>query len=327
MRTRARAEGRGEGMRDSIGRKPGWDDIADGRALSRCTRARYRRSVAHRDVTQRSNSEPFAHARGVAACAALVAATLATSATHAAAQTTSQDGALGDATGWYDAAPLLASLRPAERAGAARAAGVERAEDLPLYELGIDLDLGAGVAAVREELWYTNREGVVLDELVLRIEANAVGEAARPGGAARMPVRFVGGRCLGGVLCAFEAPAADVVVVRPATPLAPGARLRVALELGVTLARIDAARTTLLAQGLEGLGAMGSPAARATTGSSRSATGSPASRTRTPCSRGGAADAGCARRRARSAISAATRSRTSARASASARACASPRRA
>jgi hypothetical protein len=162
-------------------------------------------------------------------------------------------------TRWYDATPLLASLRPAARQAALRGVGVTRADELPLYELGIDVDLGAGVAAVREELWFTNREAAALDELVLRIPANSVraGEAGRE--QARLPVRFVGGRCLGDTTCTLTSPSSDVVIVRTATPLAPGGRLRVSIELGVTLARIESSRTTLLAQGIEGLAAMGSP--------------------------------------------------------------------
>jgi|GEM_PF-372878 len=182
-----------------------------------------------------------------------------------------QEQPSGPAAAWYDAAPLLASMRAAERAGAAQAAGVAHAEDLPLYDLSIDLDLGAGAVAVREEIWFTNRESAPLAEIVLRIFANtAHPSAARPAPATtrrgqrapaaappqRAPVRFDGGRCLDGSTCSVTSPDPGVLVVRPATPLAPGARLRIAVDLGATLERIDSARTNLMAQGLEGLTSM-----------------------------------------------------------------------
>jgi hypothetical protein len=206
-------------------------------------------------MTQRSKTSALRETLGTrTSLVALVGAVLAQACTGHAQDATE---ARAERARWYDATPLLASLRPAARDAALRGAGVTRAEELPLYELGIDLDLSAGVAAVREELWFTNREGVALDELVLRIPANAVraGDAARAQG----PVRFVGGRCVGDVTCAVTSPSLDVVIVRPAAPLAPGARLRVSVELGVTLARIASSRTTMLAQGLEGLAAMGTP--------------------------------------------------------------------
>jgi len=208
-------------------------------------------------MTQRSKSREV---RGVLRSQTLLCALVI--ATVSAACTGHAQDARGNAPGrapWYDATPLLASLRPAARETALRGAGVTRAEDLPLYELGIDLDLGAGVAAVREELWFTNRERTPLDELLLRIPANAVGTGSAGRAPARAPVHFVGGRCLDDATCTVTSPSPEMVVVRLATPLAPGARLRVALELGVTLARIESSRTTMLAQGLEGLAAMGTP--------------------------------------------------------------------
>lgn len=162
--------------------------------------------------------------------------------------------AQGAGASWYDATPLLASLRPAERARAARAAGLTHAEDLPLYELSVDLDVTAGVFAVREQLWFTNRESAPLDELVLRIFANA--GASSPAHPRRTPVRFDGGRCRDGAVCTVTSPDPGVIVIRPATPLAPGARIRVDLDLGGSLERIDASRTNLMAQGLEGLTSM-----------------------------------------------------------------------
>ena len=161
------------------------------------------------------------------------------------------------AASWYDATPLLVSLRPAGRAGAAQAAGVAHAEDLPLYDLSVDLDLAAGAVAVREEVWFTNRESAPLDELVLRIYANTTTPGTASAAHSRRPaVRFDGGRCLDGAACTVTAPSADVLVVRPATPLAPGARLRLGVDLGATLERIAPSRTNLMSQGLEGLASM-----------------------------------------------------------------------
>jgi hypothetical protein len=156
----------------------------------------------------------------------------------------------GPAKSWYDPAPLLESLRPEERAGAAAAAGVKALEDLPLYELELGLDAELRRLELDETVWFTNGFGSPLDEIVLRVYVNAVGEAP--------PVELESGSCAGGVVCTVSSPAPSVIVVQLASPLATGERVRVALRLTGKLGEIEASRTTMLAQGLESLRRLGS---------------------------------------------------------------------
>jgi hypothetical protein len=163
----------------------------------------------------------------------------------------------GGPAAWYDARPLLASLRPAERAGAARAAGVARLEDLPLYDVRLSVDPARRTFTLGEDVWWTNLEGAPLAEVVLRLYANArfrpsAGASPGPGPAERL----IAGTCTQGGACTVTAESASAIVVRPAVPVAPGGRLRVALSLEGSLEAIDPSRTNLLAQGLEGLSAM-----------------------------------------------------------------------
>jgi hypothetical protein len=153
------------------------------------------------------------------------------------------------AKSWYDAAPLVVSLRTDERAGAARAAGVASLTELPLYDLSLELERGLQQFRLRQDLYFTNTLGAPLDELVLRIYANAVGD--------NPPVRFVSGAC-SDAPCSVASPSASVISIKPSAPLAPGERLLVRLELQGKLPHIDPARTSMLAQGLESLSRMGS---------------------------------------------------------------------
>jgi hypothetical protein len=149
------------------------------------------------------------------------------------------------ARSWYDAASLLESLRPEERAPALAAAS-----DVPLYDLSLDLEQDLARFALKETLYFTNTLEDELGEVVLRIYANAVGGDP--------PVRFVAGRCQPEPECAVSSPAPSVISVKPAKPLARGERLLVELELRGQLRQIDPSRTTLLAQGLESMARIGS---------------------------------------------------------------------
>ena len=158
---------------------------------------------------------------------------------------------------WYDATPLLVSLRPAARATVVREAGIRRAEDLPLYDLDLAIDPAAATFTLREELWLTNTERRPLPEVVLRIFANVVPTSR----ATPPPITLRGGSCTGGAgiaPCAVSAETPTAIVVRPSRPLAPGARMRVVLNLTGTLERIDSSRTNVLAQGMEGMSSIGS---------------------------------------------------------------------
>ncbi len=146
---------------------------------------------------------------------------------------------------WYDAAPLALSLRADDRATAASAAGVKSLNDLPLYDLEIELADDLARAEVKETLFFTNSLGKRLDELVLRVYANAVGEAP--------PVKLVSGACSDGPSCSVSAASPSVIVVKLLTPLAEGERVKVALTLSAELKVIEPGRTSMLAQGLESL--------------------------------------------------------------------------
>jgi hypothetical protein len=149
-------------------------------------------------------------------------------------------------------APLLESIRPAHRAGLAAAAGVADLGELTLYELEVTLDAALDRARAQQTITWTNRAEAAARELLLRIPANT--PAPRAGGA--RPVRLLGGRCLPPDTCAVEAAGPDGISVRPVRPVAPGARLKVVLELDAALETIADGRTTALAQGLEGLASL-----------------------------------------------------------------------
>lgn len=151
----------------------------------------------------------------------------------------------------YDPAPLLASLRPWARQALPAAAHLQRLDQLPLYSLTVSLAAGERAFSVAEELWFTNNERVAMPEVVLRVYANA---ARREHG--EPPVRFVTGRCVT-TTCAVRQESPSVIVVRPRAPLAPGASLRVLVELQGALSEIDSSRTNILSQGMESLSMLG----------------------------------------------------------------------
>lgn len=162
-----------------------------------------------------------------------------------------------DSAGWYDAAPLLASLRPAARATVVRQAGIAHAEDLPLYDLELSVDPAAATFTLREELWFTNTERRPLSEIVLRVFANVVPVTR----GTPPPVTLQSGSCTGGAgvaPCGVTAETPSAIVVVPAHPLAPRGRVRIQLTLTGTLERIDSSRTNVLAQGMEGMSSIGS---------------------------------------------------------------------
>lgn len=146
---------------------------------------------------------------------------------------------------WYDAAPLVESLRKEERGGAAASAGVKSLEELPLYDLELDLSDDLGRLSLDETVYFTNGFGVPLDEIVLRVYVNAVGESP--------PVKLGKGSCSEGPSCTVGAPAPSVIVAKLDKPLAPGQRVKVALALSAELRAIEPGRTSMLAQGLESL--------------------------------------------------------------------------
>ncbi len=169
--------------------------------------------------------------------------------THALAQPA--PGAPQPSAAAYDAAALLDHIRPAERAGLATALGVGNLAELPLYDLHVSVDDRLRGFGLREGVTVRNGEARPWRDVAMRIFVNAT---TAPGAAPR--VRFLEGRCLDGVSCDFEQPSPSVIVIRPSTPVAPGAQLRFELDLQGTMPEIEDDRLTMMAQGFEGLAAL-----------------------------------------------------------------------
>lgn len=147
----------------------------------------------------------------------------------------------------YDAAPLLESLRPEERARVPGQAHVN-ADDLPLYALTIDLADDLRTFELDETVWFTNRTGRALSSVVFRVWVNAV--APEP------LVELLEGECLDNVSCRTSMPSASAIVVQPVRPIADSGRIRIRLRMRGRLQLIDPSRTTLMGQGLESLSSL-----------------------------------------------------------------------
>ena len=155
---------------------------------------------------------------------------------------------------WYDATPLLVSLRPAARSGLALAAGVGKLEDLPLYDLTITLADPAPTFTLAEDVWFTNREAAPLTEVVLRLYANA---SAGASAAKKAPlVTLSKGSCVDAI-CAVKSEGSSTVSIKPSSAIEPGGRLRIHLDFAGTFDTIEADRTNVFAQGLESLSMLG----------------------------------------------------------------------
>jgi len=156
---------------------------------------------------------------------------------------------------WYDAKPLLASVRPTLHAPLLAAIAPRSMNDLPLYDMQVDIDLGSARFTLKQVFWWTQTETTPLPDLAFRIYANTAATL----GATTPPVRMLKGRCPEDPGCTVAQPAADVITVTPSRPIAPGQRYRVELDIEGTLTRIDSSRTNMLAQGIESMATMGSP--------------------------------------------------------------------
>jgi len=146
---------------------------------------------------------------------------------------------------WYDAKPLLSSLREEERAKASSFTGQGSLSDLPLYDLELALSDDLGRLEVSEAVYFTNNYGTALDEVAFRLYANAVGDKPQ--------LTLGSGSCSEGPSCTLSTPAPSVVVAKLAQPLKVGSRVRIAMSLSAELRVIEPGRTTMLAQGFESL--------------------------------------------------------------------------
>jgi hypothetical protein len=159
------------------------------------------------------------------------------------------------ADGWYDASALLVALRPGLRPAIGALAGVQRLEQLPLYDLRLQLDPLAGTFELEQEVYFTNTVGERLEELVFRVYANVAGKTKT--GQPRAPKVIVARTGCPDVACETRLETPSVITVRPVTPLEPGARLRVSLSLRGVLGRIGSQQTDLLGASLESLLSLG----------------------------------------------------------------------
>jgi len=156
---------------------------------------------------------------------------------------------------WYDATPLLASLRPSMHEPFKQAIAPLSPSQLPLYDMALDLDLGSAHFDLKQMVWWTNTDGEAMPDLAFRIYANTA--ATLQGKDA--PVRLIKGTCPEDTACVIEQAAPDLITVKPSRPILAGERFRVALHVDGKLTRIDSGRTNMLAQGLESMASMGSP--------------------------------------------------------------------
>ncbi len=154
---------------------------------------------------------------------------------------------------WYDPTPLFVSLRPKVIAQLPAITGLRNLEDLPFYDLKIDLDIENGTYKLQETLWFTNTGETPLDNIVLRLYGNTAGtkDSDRD-----LPVQFLGGRCLKPVPCQVVLDGSSAVRVLPAAPIARGGRIRIEMDMVGHLQQIDSSRTNILVQGLEGMATM-----------------------------------------------------------------------
>lgn len=148
---------------------------------------------------------------------------------------------------WYDAAPLSEALRPGVSRAAKEALGLKALEDLPLYELKVTFGEDLRTFSLEQTVWFTNRESTPLDDLVFRLFANA-----RKGPDERPPLVLVSGQCPD-VECTSHWDARSVLWIRPATPIAPGGRIKVRYVFDGRLEAIRPDRTKMLTQAVEGM--------------------------------------------------------------------------
>jgi Peptidase family M1 domain len=165
------------------------------------------------------------------------------------------------ADGWYDASPLLVSLRAGERIDTAKRAGLVSLESIPLYDLKVSIDPNAGTFDLDEQAYLTNQHDESLRTLVFRIHGNPNTAGTR----AATRIRLLRGACQGRP-CEMQQGPPSVITVVFEDPLPAKARVRVHFELTGVLERIDPAETGFFAQSLAGIMSMGGQQKDATYG-------------------------------------------------------------
>ncbi|MEM9066868.1 MAG: M1 family aminopeptidase [Myxococcota bacterium] len=150
--------------------------------------------------------------------------------------------AQGQDVAWYDPAPLLANLRADDRRNVSSYTP-HGPNAVPYYDLDLSLAHNQTRFEMDEEVWFTNTTGGELEDLVLRVFANSVGDSPR--------IRVSDVRCVAAT-CTSEIDARHgAITVRPETAIPEGGRLRVRLRLNGALTHIDPQRTGMMAQAME----------------------------------------------------------------------------
>lgn len=151
---------------------------------------------------------------------------------------------------FYDMAPLLETVREADRATLNERLEVASLDALPYYDLHLSLADDLHGFGLREVLHFTNTEDAPMRSVVLRVFINATPAEEGP------QVTLLRGACLDGVECEIEATSPTTIEVRPATPVAPGARLRVELDLQGRLIAIDTSANDMFSQAMAAMASM-----------------------------------------------------------------------
>ncbi len=136
---------------------------------------------------------------------------------------------------WYDPKLAIANVRPEALANLEATTGP--LGELPFYDLDLDVHPAAQTFMLEERVYFQNRSSQTLPDLMFRIYANTVG-AGEP------PEKLARGHCVA-TACTVEVVGRDTIVVHPAEPLAPGARIRVVFHIVGSLESIDSSRTTM----------------------------------------------------------------------------------
>ncbi|HSQ64161.1 MAG TPA: hypothetical protein VLM85_13135, partial [Polyangiaceae bacterium] len=147
---------------------------------------------------------------------------------------------------WYDPQLLTGDVRPDVLRGLEATAGP--LDQLPLYDFDLDIAPDAKSFRLDERVYFQNRSNAALRDLMFRVYANTPHDGDAP-------EKLVRGHCVQ-TACTVEAAGRDAIVVHPAKPILPGARLRVVLHLEGTLKTIDASRTTMMAAATSSLKTM-----------------------------------------------------------------------
>lgn len=150
---------------------------------------------------------------------------------------------------WYDARPLLASLREPEARALSSVLGGVSLNEMTLYDMDVHIDIEEARFRVDETIWFTNRTKAVLEGIPMRVFVNDVGPESGP------QVALTAGHCEP-VDCDVQWDERSLLFAKLARPLPPGGRVRIHVEATGTFQRLGEERMDFMAQGMEGLSSM-----------------------------------------------------------------------